>query len=295
MKDVVHLGWGNLFNRLLMVDPRRVTVSIEILLGVGVAVFLIAFSFAPIGMGGGMLFVPLLHYGAGWAIDGRTIAVSLMLTAVVSYGSGIAHRREGFVDDAIVKIGLLWAVPGALVGVVIVSAIGSHLDIVFKSASLLMIIWAIRRTVSKLTPSSNQQNQNTSQNKIQILPLRLGAAIGGTLSSVLAIGAGVIYVPILRTFAHLSPRDAVGSSLHFMMVVIPISIITHLAFLSKQNMDQLQNDWAFISCLGFLTFLGARSGALFGIKRLSEQRIMQMFLFIMILVALRYAFDIATR
>lgn len=295
MKDVVHLGWGNLFNRLLMVDPRRVTVSIEILLGVGVAVFLIAFSFAPIGMGGGMLFVPLLHYGAGWAIDGRTIAVSLMLTAVVSYGSGIAHRREGFVDDAVVKIGLLWAVPGALVGVVIVSAIGSHLDIVFKSASLLMIIWAIRRTVSKLTPSSNQQNQNTSQNKIQILPLRLGAAIGGTLSSVLAIGAGVIYVPILRTFAHLSPRDAVGSSLHFMMVVIPISIITHLAFLSKQNMDQLQNDWAFISCLGFLTFLGARSGALFGIKRLSEQRIMQMFLFIMILVALRYAFDIATR
>ena len=295
MKDVVHLGWGNLFNRLLMVDPRRVTVSIEILLGVGVAVFLIAFSFAPIGMGGGMLFVPLLHYGAGWAIDGRTIAVSLMLTAVVSYGSGIAHRREGFVDDAIVKIGLLWAVPGALVGVVIVSAIGSHLDIVFKSASLLMIIWAIRRTVKKLAPSSNQQNQNTSQNKIQILPLRLGAAIGGTLSSVLAIGAGVIYVPILRTFAHLSPRDAVGSSLHFMMVVIPISIITHLAFLSKQNMDQLQNDWAFISCLGFLTFLGARSGALFGIKRLSEQRIMQMFLFIMILVALRYAFDIATR
>lgn len=295
MKDVVHLGWGNLFNRLLMVDPRRVTVSIEILLGVGVAVFLIAFSFAPIGMGGGMLFVPLLHYGAGWAIDGRTIAVSLMLTAVVSYGSGIAHRREGFVDDAVVKIGLLWAVPGALVGVVIVSAIGSHLDIVFKSASLLMIIWAIRRTVKKLAPSSNQQNQNTSQNKIQILPLRLGAAIGGTLSSVLAIGAGVIYVPILRTFAHLSPRDAVGSSLHFMMVVIPISIITHLAFLSKQNMDQLQNDWAFISCLGFLTFLGARSGALFGIKRLSEQRIMQMFLFIMILVALRYAFDIATR
>lgn len=295
MKDVVHLGWGNIFNRLLMVDPRRVTVSIEILLGVGVAVFLIAFSFAPIGMGGGMLFVPLLHYGAGWAIDGRTIAVSLMLTAVVSYGSGIAHRREGFVDDAVVKIGLLWAVPGALVGVVIVSAIGSHLDIVFKSASLLMIVWAIRRTVRQMAPSSNQQNQDTNQNQIQILPLRLGAAIGGTLSSVLAIGAGVIYVPILRTFAHLSPRDAVGSSLHFMMVVIPISIITHLAFLSEQNMDQLQSDWAFIACLGFLTFLGARSGALFGIKRLSEQRIMQMFLVIIIVVALRYAFDITTR
>lgn len=269
-------------------------MSIEMMLGVGVGVFLIAFSFAPIGMGGGMLFVPLLHYGAGWEIDGRTLAVSLMLTAVVSYGSGIAHRREGFVNDAVVKTGLLGAVPGAFVGVLIVIAIGDYLDVVFKTASLLMILWAIRKTIRQMAPSSNEQKTAPDKEGIQILPLRIGAAIGGTLSSVLAIGAGVIYVPILRTFAHLSPRDAVGSSLHFMMVVIPISIITHLAFLSEQNIDQLQSGWAFISCLAVLTFLGARSGALFGIKRLSETRIMQVFLVIIIVVALRYVIDITT-
>ena len=43
-------------------------------------VFLVAFLFAPIGMGGGMLFVPLLHYLAGWPIDGTLLAVSLSLT-----------------------------------------------------------------------------------------------------------------------------------------------------------------------------------------------------------------------
>ncbi len=295
MNDVVTLRWGNIFNRRPIVQPRRVTVSIEIMIGIGAAVFLIAFTFAPIGMGGGMLFVPLLHYGAGWAIDGRTIAVSLMLTAVVSYGSGIAHRREGFVDDAVVKIGLLGAVPGALIGVVIVSAIGSHLDLVFKTASLLMIMWAIRKTIHQMRSSSSKQNPASCEKEIQILPLRIGAAIGGTLSSVLAIGAGVIYIPILRTFAHLSPRDAVGSSLHFMMVVIPISILTHLAFLPEQTMNEFVGEWRFILGLGAVCFLGARSGALFGIKRLSEQRIMQMFLAIIIVVALRYVLDLTSR
>ena len=295
MNDVVGFSRSNIFNLNALAGSRRRPMAIEIMLGIGLAVFFVAFVFAPIGMGGGMLFVPLLHYGAGWAIDGRTIAVSLMLTAIVSYGSGIAHRREGFVDDAVVKIGLMGALPGALLGVLIVSVIGSHLDVVFKSASLLMIFWAIRKTIKQMASSPVHEDQHTIDREVQTLPLRLGAAIGGILSSVLAIGAGVIYVPILRTFAHLPPRVAVGSSLHFMMAVIPISICTHLAFLPGQTMDELIGESAFVLCLGVVTFFGARSGAIFGINRLSEQRLMQMFLLIITVVALRYIVDLASR
>ena len=60
-----------------------------------VGVFCIAFAFAPVGLGGGMLFVPLLHYVADMPIDGTLLAISLSLTAVVSYGSGLAHRKKG--------------------------------------------------------------------------------------------------------------------------------------------------------------------------------------------------------
>ena len=80
-------------------------------------VFLIAFTFAPVGMGGGLIFVPLLHYVGGWSIDGALIAVSLSLTAVVSFGSGLAHRKEGHVSDAAVKSALVGAVPAALLAV----------------------------------------------------------------------------------------------------------------------------------------------------------------------------------
>ena len=53
---------------------------------------------------------------------------------------------------------------------------------------------------------------------------------------VLAIGAGVIYVPVLRTFANLEPRKAIGTSLHFMMIVVPVAIFAHL----------IQTIWAYL-------------------------------------------------
>ena len=269
-------------------------MSIEAMIVIALGVFLIAFAFAPVGMGGGMLFVPLLHYGAGWEIDGRIIAASLTLTAVVSYGSGLAHRREGHVDDAIVKTGLYGAIPGAIVGVFIVSLIGEHLDDVFKLLSLVMIIWAIRKSMTKMKQVNPQKEieANGQIEEVETLPLRLGAAVGGMLSSVLAIGAGVIYVPILRTFGHLAPRRAIGSSLHFMMAVIPISILTHVAFLPSDSIEQLTSDVPFIVGLALLTFLGARSGAHFGMKHLSEARIMQLFLGLIIIVAIRYIIDL---
>jgi uncharacterized membrane protein YfcA len=241
-------------------------MSIEAMIGIALGVFLIAFAFAPVGMGGGMLFVPLLHYGAGWEIDGRIIAASLTLTAVVSYGSGLAHRREGHVDDAIVKTGLYGAIPGAIVGVFIVSLIGEHLDDVFKLLSLVMIIWAIRKSMTKMK-QVNPQKEIEANGQIE-------------------------EVPILRTFGHLAPRRAIGSSLHFMMAVIPISILTHVAFLPSDSIEQLTSDVPFIVGLALLTFLGARSGAHFGMKHLSEARIMQLFLGLIIIVAIRYIIDL---
>ncbi len=59
----------------------------------------IGFLFAPLGLGGGLLFAPLLHYGLGWEIDGALLIVSLGLSATVAWGSGLRHRKEGHVSD----------------------------------------------------------------------------------------------------------------------------------------------------------------------------------------------------
>ena len=263
---------------------------------ISLGIFVVAFLFAPLGMGGGMLFVPLLHYGLGWEINGALFAVSLSLTAIVSWGSGLAHRTERHYDDISLKIGLKGAIPGAVLGVGIVVLIGEKMDIAFKLLSLAMISWAIYKTAMKMRSDSNIQEGpgEKSNEEIQSIPLLIGAGIGGVLSSVLAIGAGVIYVPVLRTFAHLKPRKAIGTSLHFMMIVVPVSILAHLLTLPSEMYSKLSDEILLISVLMVLTLLGSRSGAKYGMKYLSELQLMKIFLFITLLVGLKYVADLTS-
>ena len=95
-----------------------------VLIGCGI----IGFLFAPLGLGGGLLFAPLLHYGLNWEIDGALLIVSLGLSATVSFGSGLRHRKEGHISDDSLKKCLWAAIPGAIVGVIIVVLIRDSFD-----------------------------------------------------------------------------------------------------------------------------------------------------------------------
>ena len=260
-----------------------------------IGVFCIAFAFAPVGLGGGMLFVPLLHYVADMPIDGTLLAVSLSLTAVVSYGSGLAHRKNGHHDDEAIKSALWGAIPGALFGVGIVALLGENLDSVFKMVSVVILIWALIKTRKKLMVGDIKEEVNLEENiaSIDHLNLRLGAATGGTLSSVLAIGAGVIYVPVLQQNAGLSTRKSIGSSLHIMMVVVPLAIITHLALISTSERNTLLEQIDVLFVLPILTFLGARLGAQFGMKYISPPNIMKIFMAFTAIVLIRYLWDLS--
>lgn len=256
-----------------------------VLLGSG----FIGFLFAPLGLGGGLLFAPLLHYGLGWDIDGALLMVSLGLSATVSWGSGLRHRKEGHVSDVRFKQSLVGALPGAIIGVVIVASLSGSFDVFFKTLSLGFVTWAIIKT---LRSKNNQIAQNSEPN---MLPLRVGVASGGLLSSVLAIGAGAIYVPVLRTYGGLESRKAIGTSLHIMMVVLPISILTHFVALDQSQVDVLASNLWLILCLPIVVIVAANLGARFGIAKVSEQRIMQLFVAVLLVIGIRYVLDLSSK
>lgn len=249
----------------------------------------IGFLFAPLGLGGGLLFAPLLHYGLGWEIDGALLIVSLGLSATVSWGSGLRHRKEGHVSDVRFKQSLVGALPGAIIGVVIVASLSGSFDVFFKTLSLGFVTWAIIKT---LRSKNNQTEQNSEPN---ILPLRVGVASGGLLSSVLAIGAGAIYVPVLRTYGGLESRKAIGTSLHIMMVVLPISILTHFVALDQSQVDVLASNLWLILSLPIVVIVAANLGARFGLAKVSEQRIMQLFVAVLLVIGIRYVLDLSSK
>ena len=261
-----------------------VTMAV-VLLGSG----FIGFLFAPLGLGGGLLFAPLLHYGLGWDIDGALLIVSLGLSATVSWGSGLRHRKEGHVSDVRFKQSLVGALPGAIIGVVIVASLSGSFDVFFKTLSLGFVTWAIIKTLR------SKKNQTAKNSEPNMLPLRVGVASGGLLSSVLAIGAGAIYVPVLRTYGGLESRKAIGTSLHIMMVVLPISILTHFAALDQSQVDVLASNLWLILSLPIVVIVAANLGARFGIAKVSEQRIMQLFVAVLLVIGIRYVLDLSSK
>jgi uncharacterized membrane protein YfcA len=262
-----------------------VTTIALVLLGSG----FIGFLFAPLGLGGGLLFAPLLHYGLGWDIDGALLIVSLGLSATVSWGSGLRHRKEGHVSDERFKQSLVGALPGAIIGVIIVASLSGSFDVIFKSLSLVFVTWAIIKTLR------SKPSQTAGENEPNMLPLRAGVASGGLLSSVLAIGAGAIYVPVLRAYGGLESRRAIGTSLHIMMVVLPISVITHFVALDSTQRGVLESHLLLILTLPIVVIVAANLGARFGIAKISEQRIMQLFVAVLLVIGVRYVLDLTSK
>ena len=260
-------------------------------------VFVTGLLFAPLGLGGGLLFVPILHYVAGWEIDGALLMVSLALTTVVSYGSGLAHRKQGHWSTEARDSALWGAIPGVVIGVLIVILLGDKMDLTFKVVSVLMILWAIQKTWNKIKADAVSDVEVTGEQGIKQAPLIIGSGIGGILSAVLGIGSGIINIPLLRQYTDLKTRSAIGTSFGIMMVVVPFAAIIHsfalsadqLAFLSDENI-LLFGPSAIIT-----TFIGAQIGAKVGLKYLPTKMVMGVFFGLLIIILIRYIIDLVSK
>jgi choline-glycine betaine transporter len=80
-----------------------------------------------------------------------------------------------------------------------------------------------------------------------------------------------------------------------MMCVIPLSIIAHLFALNQGQWDVLESNIILIFTLPFVVIISANIGARVGIAKISEQRIMQVFVAILFVIGIRYAVDLIDR
>ena len=130
-----------------------------------IGVLAIGFLIAPLGLGGGILYVPLFHYVGGWEIDQRLIIVSLLLSAITSYGSGIEHRKKAYVDDELTGIALWGAIPGALLGVFFVMITGNQFKSIFKILSIVVVGFVIFKMTNRMI---KEQSNSIVERDVQL-------------------------------------------------------------------------------------------------------------------------------
>tara|TARA_B100001287_G_C22676668_1_gene528057 strand:- start:582 stop:1361 length:780 start_codon:yes stop_codon:yes gene_type:complete len=257
---------------------------VDALVVVLIAVLLTAFFFAPLGLGGGLLFVPILHYLADWPLDTATLVVSLLLTLSVSLGSGAVHHREGLIDLPSIRRLAPFAMVGAAGGAVIVHALGDALNPVFKTLALALLVWASVKVGRRLRHGVAEKDAG----EVRSAPLRLGAGFGGGASAVLAIGAGAIYIPVLNQFGGLPSRRAIGTSLGLMMLVVPVAVVVHAGLHNGAWPDE-----GVLVLLPCAALIGAALGARVGLT-LPDHVILRVFLGLLLIIAARYLWDLIT-
>ena len=260
--------------------------SILIVLGV----LGIGFLFAPLGLGGGILYVPLFHYVGGWEIDQKLIIVSLLLSAITSYGSGLEHRKKSYIDDELTGIALWGAIPGAMIGVFFVMITGTEFKSIFKVLSVIVVGFVIFKMIRKL---NSESADSKLEGEVQIGKMTSLSAFGGFLSSVMAIGAGMIYVPAMKFFGNLETRKSIGSSLNIMMVVVPFAIVAHFMLLNNYQISQLIDESILLIVLIIANFSGSKFGAILGFRLFDESILMKLFIGVLSITWINYVIDLA--
>jgi hypothetical protein len=254
-----------------------------------------AFFFAPLGLGGGVLFVPIFLYVLEWEMRPSLIS-SLILVLMVSVGSRAAHSKGGY---AVMEIGkfaiapaIIGAVGGAIIGAYLIEYVG---DFTIKIAASSLLLWVIVRTFKQLAgESSGTGIEAIEPREIEsevITRYRILCLGGGAASGLLGIGGGMLFVTFHRSLFTWRVHYAAGTSYVIETWLVPVSILSHLVIdNSGKELWSVVEPWMLVTML--LVFASAWIGARTAIKAIPQQFLAYPFLLALMVTLTRYCLDI---
>ncbi|WP_078549344.1 sulfite exporter TauE/SafE family protein [Litchfieldia alkalitelluris] len=208
--------------------------DIWLYLGLGLGIGVLSGFF---GIGGGFILTPILLLLSFSPVV--AIATSLLYTVGTSLSGTFAHYRLHHIN---------WK-PGLIIGFsgIIGSQIArpfvlflEHLqieNITIPSIYILLIIYLSFSLISKKSllfmPSKITPKVNQDINKWVFIVIGLFA---GFISATLGVGGGFVIVPLLISFAAYKPREAVGTGI-FSVLMIVIAGFTSYAFSTPINYE----------------------------------------------------------
>ena len=182
----------------MVIDPGTYALATGLILVVSIL-------FSMLGMGGSMLYVPILHW-LGLPLKALAIPLGLLLNGVTTLSAFIGYARRGLVD---IRGGL----PAAVAGL-IMAPLGARLVEVVPRETLILLfagavaVAALRTLWQARAPEPERL----------IAPARraiVGAAVGGFagfVAGLLGIGGGFIVAPMLMTLGYPTKRAAATTS-----------------------------------------------------------------------------------
>ncbi|HLE54197.1 MAG TPA: sulfite exporter TauE/SafE family protein [Thermoplasmata archaeon] len=268
-------------------------LSPPVLLLTTLLVFAVAFIYANLGLGGGLLFVPIL-LSVGVERSDVAVPVSLSLTIATAIASVINHQRKGFVDFRLGGTLVAGALVGAVVGTLftlffLVDKVS--FEVFFTVVLVLFGAYMVRDWVKNARAvDEDDASKMTPPRMTGVTAATVGS---GFLSGSMGIGGGLLNVPLLVYGLGRKTRKAIGTS---SLLIIPTAAVGFAAYVANLAFQPGGLAWpaefVLIPILFPVVFVGAFVGSRWGLQRLRTRPVALIFILVVFIAAAKLVLDI---
>ncbi len=257
-----------------------------------VLIFAVAFIYANLGLGGGLLFVPIL-LSTGVASKDIAVPISLTLTIATAASSVINHHRLGLVDFRLGRYLVAGALLGAVVGTFFTLVVLDEKTFKAFFAGVLLLFGAYM-VVDWVRNRRSIDEDNDALLTPSRLTLTAGATAGsGFLSGSMGIGGGLLNVPLLVYVLGRKTRKAIGTS---SLLIIPTAAVGFLAYLGGLALRPtgfvVPDAYVLIPVLMPVVFVGAYVGSRWGLAKLKTRSVALIFIIVLFIAAAKLVIDL---
>ncbi len=236
------------------------------------------------GVGGGLLFVPILTLAYGFSPSGA-VGTSLTVIIFTALSASFGYARQKKIYYKTGAILALMTVPGTLVGAYLTSVLPE--DVLGLAFGVFLIFVAIRMVFeTRIWQRKNLRNSRkcvSCEAELWKTKGKLAASVslgffGGLVSGLLGVGGGILLVPIMALLLRMPMHSVVATSM-FTMIFTSLAGASQHWFLGNVNLVT-----AVLLAIGAL--VGAQIGA-WMVKRTSPEKISLIFAVLVLVVSIQ--------
>lgn len=244
-----------------MIDIRMDPLSIGILIVAGVLIGTIS---SMIGVGGGIMMVPLLSF---FFVPETQQAVGTSLATVVVTGivSSINYGKKKVIDYKLAFMLMPTVIVGAVLGAWLTDFISSEglalaFGVLLMYPALMMISGREPKEVVNIFKNSSRVEEKTEPKNQTYNPIRivLIGTIAGVASGFFGVGSGILMVPAMAIFLNVDMLYAVATSL---FVMVPSAFVASFKHWESANII-----FQFMGLLAIGIIVGAQIGTRLAMK-----------------------------
>ena len=234
-------------------------------------ILILAFIFSMLGLGGAMLYIPVLHW-FGYDFKAVAIPTGLLLNGITVVSAAVVYLRYKMVD---IK-GSIPLVITSFVG----APLGAHLTS-FVPTRTLILLFALCMVFAggqMLLSSARPDKERMAPLRTRLLLTVLGGFFIGIIAGLLGIGGGFLFVPLMLTMGYPTKQAAATSA----FVVIFSSFSGFVGHAAEGHFN-----WPLMAATSVAVIVGSQIGAHVMKKKMKAKRIKQMFAVVLLAVAVK--------